>query len=296
MGKKSKRKTKTKPSPVVVDDVTITSDEELFKDPPAKEDCPICFLPMPIRLFSSASLPPATISSVPINNFAIANQEAATEPMEKYYSCCGKSICRGCVHSFSKTGNDGKCPFCNSDRDIELDKVAEEVLKRVEANDPLSIFMLADSYYQGLNGFQQDHVKALELLTKAANLGCSKAHNNLGVIYEGAGNLKKAKFHVEAAAMAGDEVARCNLGIFEAQSGNMERSRKHFTIAASAGDYRAMNILIPSLQSGRVSRESSNSILAAYNNSCAKMRSEARDAYIQFQIESTVPSASCQCQ
>ena len=111
MGKKSKRKTKTK---VVVDDVTITSDEELFKDPPAKEDCPICFLPMPIRLFSSASLPPATILSVPINNFAIANQEAATEPMEKYYSCCGKSICRGCVHSFSKTGNDGKCPFCNS--------------------------------------------------------------------------------------------------------------------------------------------------------------------------------------
>ena len=96
-------------------------------------------------------------------------------------------------------------PFLQFHRDIELDKVAEEVLKRVEANDPLSIFMLADSYYQGLNGFQQDHVKALELLTKAANLGCSKAHNNLGVIYEGAGNLKKAKFHVEAAAMAGDE-------------------------------------------------------------------------------------------
>jgi hypothetical protein len=33
MGKKSKRKTKTK---VVVDDVTITSDEELFKDPPGQ--------------------------------------------------------------------------------------------------------------------------------------------------------------------------------------------------------------------------------------------------------------------
>ena len=244
-------------------------DEALFKDPPAKE-----------------TLPPATISSVPIHNYAMANERLATEPMEKYYSCCGKTICRGCVHSFSKTGNDGKCPFCNSDRDIELDKVAEELLKRVGANDAYSIFMLADSYYQGLNGFQQDHEKAFELLTKASNLGCSKAHNNLGVIYEGAGNLKKAKFHVEAAAMAGDEVARCNLGIVEAQSGNMERARKLFTIAASAGDSRAMNILIPSFQSGRVSRESSNSILAVYNNSCAEMRSEARDAYIRFRMES----------
>ena len=61
MGKKSKRKTKTKPPAVVVDDVTITSDEVLFKDPPAKEDCPICFLPMPVRLLSCISLPDATI-------------------------------------------------------------------------------------------------------------------------------------------------------------------------------------------------------------------------------------------
>ena len=39
-------------------------DEALFKEPPAKEDCPICFLPMPIRLVSCISLPPATILSV----------------------------------------------------------------------------------------------------------------------------------------------------------------------------------------------------------------------------------------
>jgi hypothetical protein len=41
-------------------------DEALFKDPPAKEDCPICFLPMPMRLISCMSLSDATISSVPI--------------------------------------------------------------------------------------------------------------------------------------------------------------------------------------------------------------------------------------
>jgi len=43
-------------------------DEALFKDPPPKEDCPICFLPMPSKLIHCVSLPYATVLSVPINN------------------------------------------------------------------------------------------------------------------------------------------------------------------------------------------------------------------------------------
>ena len=50
-------------------------DKALFKDPPQKEDCPICFLPMPARLICCISLPPATISSVPIYDFGIAHEE-----------------------------------------------------------------------------------------------------------------------------------------------------------------------------------------------------------------------------
>jgi hypothetical protein len=49
--------------------------------------------------------------------------------------------------------------------------------------------------------------------------------------------LKKAKFHYEAAAMAGRELARSTLGTNEYQSGNLERALKHWTIAASAGNY-----------------------------------------------------------
>jgi hypothetical protein len=75
-------------------------DEALFKDPPAKEDCPICFLPMPVRLVSCASLPDATVSSVSIYDFAIANKELANMDTVTYYLCCGKSICKGCIHSF----------------------------------------------------------------------------------------------------------------------------------------------------------------------------------------------------
>jgi hypothetical protein len=48
-------------------------DEALFKEPPPKEDCPICFLPMPYKLISCISLPPAAITSVPINDYAFAN-------------------------------------------------------------------------------------------------------------------------------------------------------------------------------------------------------------------------------
>ncbi len=93
--------------------------------------------------------------------------------------------------------------------------------------------------------------------------------------------MKKAKFHVEAAAMAGHEVARYNLGCMDHESGHIERAVKHLGIAASAGCYIAMHHLIKLFEKGRVSRESIDSTLTAYNNSCVEMRSEARDACIR---------------
>ena len=72
-------------------------DEALFKDPPAKEDCPICFLPMPVNLIACMTLPLATISSMPIQDFAKANERLEKLSMEQYYECCGKRICRGCI-------------------------------------------------------------------------------------------------------------------------------------------------------------------------------------------------------
>jgi hypothetical protein len=264
-------------------------DEELFKDPPAKEECPICFLPMPMILISCISFPPATITSVPIYEYAIANENYNLvypdkhKPTKVYYPCCGKSICKGCAHSCRQSGNIGKCPFCNSDRSGKtVEESNEDLMKRVEANDSGAISQLASYYLHGLNGVQQDQTRGVELFAKAAELGFSKAHYHLGGLYHEGGYLKKAKFHYEAAAMAGHEVARHNLGIMEANSGNMERAVKHWTIAASGGCYQSMQHLITSFEKGHVSRESINSTLAAYNNSCAEMRSEARDAFFQM--------------
>jgi TPR repeat protein len=131
-----------------------------------------------------------------------------------------------------------------------------------------------------LQCFYQDQTKAIELFTKSAELGHSQAHWNLGDIYRKGGYLKKAKFHWEAAAMAGHEVARSNIGSIEGNSGNTERAVKHWIIAASAGSFSAMHNLLVAFNKRLVSRESIVSTLTAYNNSCAEMRSKARDACI----------------
>jgi hypothetical protein len=88
------------------------------------------------------SLPPATIV-VPIYDFAIANENETLETMdtETYHSCCGKSLCGGCVNSFCKSGNSMNCPYCKADRMGKTDdEKVEELMKRVEANDANSIY------------------------------------------------------------------------------------------------------------------------------------------------------------
>jgi TPR repeat protein len=112
----------------------------------------------------------------------IANQEHARRAMEEYYSCCGKSICRGCVYSFRKSGNDDKCPFCNSNRADKTDEESvEETMRRVEANDAGSMTTLGNCYYIGQSGLVQDREKAIELWKQAAELGSSKAHFAYGI-------------------------------------------------------------------------------------------------------------------
>ena len=261
---------------------TELRDEALFKDPPAKEDCPICFLPMPIKLICCMSLPPATISSVPIYKFAVANEEVAKLGTKQSHPCCGKSVCGGCVYSFRQSGNEHRCPFCNSHRGDKTDEEnIEELMKRVASNDAGSMNVIGSLYLYGVRGLPQDRAKAIELWKQAVELGYSDAHYNLGVHYNEGGDRKKAKFHNEAAAMAGHEVARNWLGCFEFQLGNMGQAIKHWTIAASAGHYSAMFCLNVEFIKGVISRESINSTLTSYNNSCAEMISESRDATIR---------------
>jgi TPR repeat protein len=126
-------------------------------------------------------------------------------------------------------------------------------LKRVDANDTASIFVVANYYYLGSDGFQQDRTQAIKLFNRAADLGCRKAHWNLS------------------------DPSRCNLGGLEADAGNMKRAVRHFMIAALPGCYFAMQALNKSFEQGFVSRDTVKSTLTAYNNYCAEMRSEAKN-------------------
>ena len=69
----------------------VISDDDLFKDPPPKEDCPICFLPMPYAI-------------------------GACGVQTTYQPCCGKILCSGCMDVAQEEMNKGNikecCPFC----------------------------------------------------------------------------------------------------------------------------------------------------------------------------------------
>ena len=43
----------------------------------------------------------------------------------------------------------------------------------------------------------------MDLYARSAGLGCGLAHYDMGGIYEGKGDYKKAKFHLEAAVRQG---------------------------------------------------------------------------------------------
>jgi len=90
-------------------------DIELFKQPPPSEECPICFLQLP--LISTARI---------------------------YMTCCGKVICCGCTHApvHDNEGNvirEKTCPFCRTPFAYSDEKTIKRFEKRMELNDPIAI-------------------------------------------------------------------------------------------------------------------------------------------------------------
>ena len=227
-------------------------DKSLFQQPLPKDDCPICFLPM-----------------------SFAHQEGVG-----FYHCCGKIVCDGCGYNSSKSGSH-KCSFCNTSLETEYEIVLEQQMKRVEANDAESMKQLGCCYAKGLFGLQQDWNKALELWTRAAELGSSTAHYTIGgAYYKGMGiekDMKKGIHHSELAAMAGHELARYNLGCIELKSGNMERAMKHWKISASAGDSDSMTAIHQLFKMGCVQNDVYELTLKAHNDAFAEMRSKGRE-------------------
>lgn len=239
-------------------------DEALFKDPPPREDCPICFIPLPRAEDTS------------------------------YQVCCGKLVCSGCVYSMLETAStDGppppiNCPFCRAPEATSDEKEIKRIKMRMKANDFGAFHHLACEYEHGNTGLSQDSEKALELWLRAAKLGSSMAHHSLSSVYYERDDVKKSTYHTELAAMGGVVEARYNLGHQESVAGNFNRAMKHFMIAARAGNKDSMNVIRDqgSLQErGLVTKEDYEKTLRAYEDSLAGMRSEQRDRFAKHSYE-----------
>lgn len=89
--------------------------------------------------------------------------------------------------------------------------------------------------------------------------------------------------------MAGNELARFHIGTKQLYIW------KYSMIVASAGSHYAMHKLILEFKRDYVSRESIDSVLTAYNNCCAEMRSDARDTSIDIfmRIDRTGGNKEC---
>jgi len=236
------------------------SDEILFQNPPPKEDCQICFLPMP--------------------------HCASLWDVEKMYKpCCGKMLCTGCFAASWDEMCQGNmkrcCPFCMVPMHNSPEEQVDRYKKRMELGDSYAIFMLGDMHRQGVSGLPKDMNKAMEYYFRAAELGSSMAHYNIaneyyfGKVIEK--DMEKAIYHVKLAAIGGHEVSRHNLGTAEANNGNMDRAIKHWIIAAKSGYNAALKSVQGAVRAGYVSRDEYMSILSECQSAYDSMRSEQRD-------------------
>jgi len=133
----------------------LLHDEKLFKQPPPEEDCPICFLWMPIL-----------------------------ETGRRYQPCCGKVICSGCFHANAHIDLKKQlCPFCRTEAPGSDEEAVEREMKRVEIGDAMAIFNLGYYYALGLYGYPHDYDKALGLWHRAGELGFAESYYNIGNAY-----------------------------------------------------------------------------------------------------------------
>jgi len=232
-------------------------DAQLYAEPPAREDCPICMRMLPHDINSCT-----------------------------YHSCCGKIICIGCTsclaHNIFLAQAQSRCPFCNSPNITTHDAWNKRLEERIKKyNDPEAFHVLGFYYEFGNNGYPVDHTKAVELYKRASELGSASGHHSLGKIYRlGRGvdqDMKKSIHHYQMAAMMGHVTARHNLGADEMDNGKHVRAMKHFMIAAKSGLHKSLELVKLGFTDGIVTKEDLEKTLRCYQASQDEMKSEDRD-------------------
>ena len=242
----------------------LISDEELFKQPLQNEDCPLCNLPLPTLSTGS-----------------------------KYYECCGRVLCSGCVHALEmKADKDDEpicCPFCKAEEPTSNEQLIVRNMKRAQANDGEAIYNYAHCYASGLSDFPLDRAKAIQLWHQAGELGCMRSYDEIAYAYCNGNGVPKdsqlAKYYWKLAAMGGSANARYNLGIAEESAGNIDTALRHYKIAVAAGDVESLRQIHQLLLNGYATKYD---LLSAFDTRTAyidKVRSGHRDAAATYSDE-----------
>ena len=237
-------------------------EEALFKQPPPKEDCPICMIRSPSLNTGS-----------------------------NYMSCCGKVICCGCSYApvYDNQGNEVVkkiCPFCRTPPASSDGETIKRFEKRIELNDPYAIYSMGCKYAEGLYGLPQNYAKSLELYHQAGELGNAEAYYNIGYAYRNGRGVevdeKKSTHYLELAAMQGHTIARHNLGCIEGQAGNVDRALKHLMIAVKDGSATSLKNIKYVYANGHATKDDYAKALRLYQAYLDEIKSDQRDEAAAF--------------
>jgi len=239
-------------------DISNNDELLLFQDPPPKEDCPICMLPMP-------------------HSSGICGVHVA------YQACCGKMLCYGCIMTSKEEMIEGRmkawCAFCRVSLPRSEKEATKRLRKRIKLGDAEAFNELGINYQIG-RALPKDMSKAIELWKQGAALGSIMAHYNLATaLYFGDGvekDTEKALHHYRFAAIGGHEKARHVLGHTENKQGNVHLAMKHYMISARAGFDDALKCVGSGYKAGHVTKQDYTNTLRAHQVSVDEMKSKER--------------------
>jgi TPR repeat protein len=232
-----------------------TKDKELFGPLTEREECPVCFLPMPY-----------------------SDDEII------YMDCCGHLICGGCVHASTLISKKiGMCAFCRSES-TDVKESVDQLNGRAEKNDVQAIDNLAAKHLNGEYGLPKDEVVALRLYLRAAELGhLSSIFYLAKYFYNGDVHVPQdavfAKQFATIAARKGDLEAYYLLGLIYQKLGDAENAVKSCKFAARSGQSKCMEFL-----QTVISGDELEAIEEAYKDAVKVTWSEEREAYKKFLI------------
>ena len=235
-------------------------DERLYgqgHERPEGDFCPICTLPIPL----------------PMNEHSVV------------YVCRMKKVCDGCAGAVLQRGMGDSCAFCRTPTPKDDASRIAMVQKRIAAGDADAMEFLAGSYYHGVLGLEKDVQRAIELRTKAAELGSIDAHFELGCSYyngDGVGQDEATGVdHWQHAAMKGDVSSRHSLGNAEYNEGNDHLALKHYMISAKMGDKKSLDDIKTFFSQGIATKAQYAEALKGYQDAVEETKSHQREEAVR---------------